>query len=449
MWKVQPNHCKPSLFAAFAVVVLATTAPSLAQFVSGSDGTDGAFNPTASVEVDLSLAASLCDCDGGGVLNDPCRWDCPSPVAGQGVYDAEQWAVVFKFTTIDIPVNVRVTFKNHAKGAPIVWLATGDVSIGGDNGVVSINVSGNVQPFSRYAAPGPGGFAGGAGLTSFFGTFPQEGSAGFGAGGGDRGVATSSGGGGSFGARGDIGSDLPGAAPGRLYSNPSIVPLIGGSGGGGSEQGGGRGDAGGGAILIASSGSMDLGIANAIRANGGFSNTSTAGGSGGAIRLIANTISGAGTLLAVGGVTGTRLGGEGRIRLEAFTIRAEVHAGNPLYTATAPGPVFPPAGTPTLKAVMVDSVPISSDPRAGVQTIDAEVLTNDAVTLHIEATNIAIGTVVDVIVTPAASASFTCQSTPLAGMLSSSTATVQFEPPGCQALPPGTSDIVLRAEPTP
>jgi len=130
-----------------------------------------------------------------------------------------------------------------------------------------------------------------------------------------------------------------------------------------------------------------------------------------------------------------------------------VDAGVPQYTATdppvSPNSVFSPADTPTLRAIMVDSVLISPDPRAGVQTVDAEVLTDNTVTLQIEATNIAIGTVVDVIVTPAASASFTCQSTPLAGMLSSSTATVQFEPPGCQALPPGTSDIVLRAEPTP
>ena len=91
MWKVQTNHFRRSLFAALAVALLATTSPSLAQFVSGSDGSDGAFNPTAAVVVDLSLAASLCDCDGGGVLDDPCRWDCPSPVAGQGVYDAAQW----------------------------------------------------------------------------------------------------------------------------------------------------------------------------------------------------------------------------------------------------------------------------------------------------------------------------------------------------------------------
>ena len=140
---------------------------------------------------------------------------------------------------------------------------------------------------------------------------------------------------------------------------------------------------------------------------------------------------------------GSGNGGLGRIRLEAFTIRAEVGAGNPLYTATDPGSVFPPAGTPTLRAVMVDSVPISPDPRAGVQTVDAEVLTNNTVTLHIEATNIAIGTIVDVRVTPAADASFTVQSTPLTGSLTFSTATAQL------SLPPGTSDIVLRAEPTP
>lgn len=464
MWKVQANHFEQSLFAAFVVVVMATTAPSLAQFDSGSDGSDGALDCTALLAWGCEGSGCGADCSGCSGPS-PCKitidlslassasWNTPSLDPGKGVYDAAKWAVVYKYTTIDIPRGVRIRFRNHPKGAPVVWLAMGDVNFGGGaTAAPNISVDGNVQAESaRFADPGPGGFAGGAGSIT-----PLEGSAGFGPGGGERGEMGSSGGGGSYGLPGVTGHDVDGGggAPGQVYGNSTIVPLIGGSGGAGNALAGpAGGGAGGGAILIASSGSINLGPSSdefAIHANGGGGN---GGGSGGAIRLIANTISGAGQLRALGAVGGGNPGdghgGDGRIRLEAFTIRDEVDASNPLRTSTDPGPVFPPMDTPTLRAVMVDSVPISADPRAGVQTVDAEVLTNNTVTLQIEATNIAIGTVVKVIVTPAVDASFTCQSTPLAGILSSSTATVIFEPPLCQGLPPGLSDIVLRAEPTP
>lgn len=72
---------------------------------SGSDGSDGVFNPLASVQIDLSLAATA-------------TWDTPSPVPGQGVYDPVQWAVVFKYSSITIPNGVSVSFKNHPSGAP-------------------------------------------------------------------------------------------------------------------------------------------------------------------------------------------------------------------------------------------------------------------------------------------------------------------------------------------
>ncbi len=82
-------------------------------FDSGSDGSDGVFNPQTSVVIDLRDAATA-------------TWDTPSPVAGHGVYDASQWAVVFKYTTVDIPAGVVVGFTNHASGAPVVWLASGE-----------------------------------------------------------------------------------------------------------------------------------------------------------------------------------------------------------------------------------------------------------------------------------------------------------------------------------
>ena len=48
----------------------------------GSDGSDGAFNPQSDVTIDLSEASAA-------------SWDRPSPDPGKGVYDADEWAVVF------------------------------------------------------------------------------------------------------------------------------------------------------------------------------------------------------------------------------------------------------------------------------------------------------------------------------------------------------------------
>jgi hypothetical protein len=91
------------------------------------------------------------------------------------VYDPDKWAVVFKYTTIDISVNVY--FSNHPSGAPVVWLASGDVTIEGQ-----VNLDGEYgRPYFDFDRPfaesGPGGFGGG----QCSGTWDQA-SAGFGPG---------------------------------------------------------------------------------------------------------------------------------------------------------------------------------------------------------------------------------------------------------------------------
>ena len=82
------------------VLVMFSIAPAWAQFDSGSDGYDGAFNPTQNIEIDLSLA------DG---------------TPGNGTYDSDHWAVIFNYTSIDVPSGVIVTFSNHPSGAPVMW----------------------------------------------------------------------------------------------------------------------------------------------------------------------------------------------------------------------------------------------------------------------------------------------------------------------------------------
>ncbi len=212
-----------------AVSVLLLASPALAgDFDSGSNGTDDALNcaalmaldpvncpacdETCTVQIDLALAASLCDCDGDPKTPDvPCQSSCPSPVPGQGVYDASEWAVVFNYTTIDIPAGVTVTFHNHPKGAPVVWLASETVIIAGTVSLDGADASVGVG--SSYAMPGPGGFSGGIGRLG--------GSAGFGPGGGAP-NANTFGGGGGYGTAG-VGTG------GAIYGTASIVHLIGGS----------------------------------------------------------------------------------------------------------------------------------------------------------------------------------------------------------------------------
>lgn len=339
-----------------AVMVLGV-APALGQFDSGSDELDGAFNPQADVEIDLGLAKT-------GPLES-------TTSEGNGVYDPGRWVVVFNHTTINIPAGVTVTFKNHPKGAPVVWLASGDVTIAGTVSLDGANGAGA----GLFADPGPGGFSG---------SFHVNGTwiGGFGPGGGPGGL-------GFFGSSGGYGTL---GAGGAIYGNPSVFPLIGGSGGG--NGGGGGGGGGGGAILIASSGNIT--VNGSIQANGGLG-MAGGKGSGGGIRLIANQIAGSGGLEAVGASASAGYG-LGRIRLEAFSTTL---ATIPLPSVGLPGSIFPDATAPTLRVTSVDGKPVPVDPLARVTTDDVSFNSSGPVELEIEAMNVPEGLVVVVRVVPA------------------------------------------------
>lgn len=356
------------------------TASAAAQFVSGSDGSDGFFVPGDPMTVvDLGLAQTG-------------SWDMPGD--GNGVYDPDLWAVVFKYTVINIAGGVTVSFINHPSGAPVVWLVQTGVTIGG-----TVFVAGEVASNQGgYAPAGPGGFAGGA--RALGGLLP---SGGFGPGGGDP--------------------PLDGSYD---YGTPSILPLIGGSGAGASNFY--RGASSGGAILIASSQSINLLSGSAIDANGGTGFCSgvdiTGGASGGAIRLMANEVLGSGSLSAVtpGPNTFCR-GPAGRIRLEAFSLDGYTGGSSPAFAASVPGLVFPPSDAPVLRATMVDDQPVPADPDAGVLTTDV-VAQNDTVIITIEAMNIPPGTPVEVQVRPAHGPAIFVTSPGLAGTFAFSTVDV-------------------------
>lgn len=330
------------LCVAAAVIFALGSVEARAAIDVGSDGSDGALNVTsANLEIDLSLAATG-------------TWTNPSPIAGRGIYDPVQWAVVFKYSSVNIAANRTVTFKNHPTNAPVVWLVQGDVTISG-----AVSVDGKRGHTTSEAAfqsePGPGGFRGGR---TWLSPSLQE-VAGFGPGGGRLGsvVGCLRGFGGSYALSASAAQT---GTAGPTYGNNLIMPLIGGSGAAGIELGTcssfapffGSG-AGGGAILIGSNQAVVLnGTVSARGGNQGGGDVS--GGSGGAIRIVADTVSGTGLLRATGGVSSGigSVGGAGRIRVDANSITL-VDPGNPAYTFGLPGSqamIFPPACRPRCAA---------------------------------------------------------------------------------------------------
>ena len=184
------KHHPLILAAAFFGSILSVSA----DLTIPSDGSDGNFNPATSVQIDLGLAAN-------GAWN--------NPGSGNGVYDTDKWAVVYKFSSVNIPNGVTVSFKNHPSHAPVVWLVQGNVTI---NGIVNIAGQEAATPDPTLGLlpreSGPGGFRGAA-----FG--PSGRGSGYGPGGaGPSGYTTGH------------GQYL------TAYGNPQIIPLIGGSGGG-------------------------------------------------------------------------------------------------------------------------------------------------------------------------------------------------------------------------
>lgn len=319
---------------------------SQASLIIPSDGSDGPFSPVADVEVDLSQAVT-------GL------WDANNNAnAGLGIYDASKWAVVFKFTSVNIPEGVTVTFKNHPTHAPVVWLVSGSVSIEGtlnlDGQPGLIGIDGIINP-----EPGPGGFRGGA-------AGPDGSGAGLGPGGGAvsrSGVYRST------------------------YGNPQILPLIGGSSGGGQNNRT-SGSGAGGAILIAAADTIT--IEGLITAHGGTAAPEHAAdaGSGGAIKLIADQVLGSGTLNALN---------DGRTRIET-PLLATTLTSFPETVAVPPASpptIWPPVNAPTVRIASIDGIAAPLDPQAPLQaSADVVIQNNSPVPIIMETTNFPIEGVV-------------------------------------------------------
>jgi hypothetical protein len=305
-----------------------------------SDGSDGAFNPTSDIVVDLGLAPTG-------------AWDANNAAnAGKGRYDPTKWAVVYKYSSVNIPAGVTVTFKNNASHAPVVWLVSGNVVINGTVSLEGKQLSGDAILALTPPEPGPGGYRGGP-------TGPSGYGGGYGPGG--NGV-------GSY---------------GSTYGNPQILPLVGGSGSGGIY---GPSGAGGGAILIGCAGSVSVG--GVVNANGGSAGSyGGGGGSGGAIKVIAETVSGIGQLKALS----TRPGGDaGRIRIETPNLASTLQI-SPETIAVQPAAtpiIWPADDAPTVRVYSVDGVMAPTDPAAPlVSSADVGIQKNSTVQVILSATN--------------------------------------------------------------
>lgn len=425
--KIQQFRLWPWQRLLWSLIIMLLLVPTLAlsaPFSSGSTGADGVFAPT-----------------GDTVLTVP-----PNGM--------------FNYTTVNIPAGVTVTFARNATNTPITILASGDVTINGTISVngkdgVSVNSPALAVPIGGGGEGGPGGFAGGAGgLNSKFNGGTQL-SYGQGLGpGGNGGNVVGSGCPGSFG--GVANTPFSTCNSGALYGTVTLLPLIGGSGGSGgiasgttsctNDCNGGGGGGGGGAILIASSGAITInGSITAKGGNGGAGGSFPGSpGSGGGIRLIANTIGGTGSILVTGGAGGGAnsgwSGGAGRIRLETNSLSFSGTL-NPSGTISTPGLVnfFP---VPTLSITSIGGVSVTASPRGSFDSPDITLPSSGTFTVSLSASNIPVGTVVNIYQTGRnGSTSGSYNSTPLSGTNASSTATSSIDFNSTMAL-------VLRAETT-
>lgn len=300
------------------IVGIIGAAPATAAIVvPGASGADGALNVASNTVIDLSLAPSG-------------AWDATPPVPGKGIYDPEKWAVVFKYSSVNVAANTTLTFKNNLSFAPVVWLVNGDVTI---SGAVSLNGS---LYGSTFSEPGPGGFHGG-----------RAGMGGLGPGGANLSTTAAA----SYGTKGAGG----GAGAGDPYGNPQLTPLMGGSGGSN------RGSGGGGAILIAATGTITINGSITANAQRGWYVGND--GSGGAIRLVADAITGNGSLRALG----TSNSGKGRIRLEPGTTASPLLSIDPPPSAshpTSPVSLWPGVGASSVRIVSVGGEAVPSDIRS-------------------------------------------------------------------------------------
>lgn len=392
-----------------AIVALSLCMSAAAQVNSGSNGSDGVFNPTTNIVINMA--------------------DHPN-----GIY---------QYTSVNISNGVTVTFNPNANNTPVIWLVQSNCVISGSVSVNGINI--DSFTWGRSGAPGgPGGFGGGHAPfnnNDFAGT-------GFGPGGGKV-IATNGiyfcGGNGSYGQQGgeDQGYQQP---PGNVYGNSFLIPLIGGSGGSGGYSYGywNGGGGGGGAILIAANGVIQ--VDGSISAKGGgalgqsqINEIGGGGGSGGAIRFVSQRLTGHGNLDVSGGnsrlFTGAQVrgstAGSGRIRFDTLDNSFGGSVNGAFTQGYQPIIIQTNGQGAQLTVTSVGGVPVSASPSGQLATPDAVLSAQQSnpVSVVVHCSNIPLNTQITVNVKPANGATVSATGLNSSGTLSSSTATVLITMP--------------------
>lgn len=355
-----------------------------AQVNSGSDGRDGAFNPTTNMVVDMH--------------------DHPN-----GIY---------QYTSVSIPHGVDVTFIPNANNTPVVWLVQSNCSIVG-------NIYLNGQDGNNGGGGGPGGFSGGnGGTTAGNGQGPGGGLVGFG----------SYGGAASYGELGDGGCSSPYHGP--IYGNQYILPLIGGSGGGGTINFPAGGGGGGGAILIATTQGFDLnGNIEAIGKSGAYVQNYSVPfggpGSGGSVRIVSPILSGTGTINVIGGYQCGGGQGRGRVRFDVLVNKFGGSV-NGIFTQGFQPVIIPAAGQGVqLTIATIGGIAVAVNPSGMLVTPDAVIAgqQTNPIPIVVNCSNLPLNTPITVTVKPANGSLVSAIGSNNTGTLASSTATISLNMP--------------------
>lgn len=360
----------------------------------------------ARAQLDICGCADLPESLGAFDTNNPASYPAGSisgsrtlqiPLPADGV-------MVFDSMAVNVRNNegffITVSFIRNNSNTPATILVKGNVTIGGS---ATLSVRGNDGSAGSTGVNGvgglggPGGFRGGDGAYQLV-NFVANGGFGLGPGGG----------------AGGTGSPLNSGIGGNFVGIPELLPLVGGGGGGGgasssnvANASGGGGGGGGGALLIVANGTITVnGTIDADGGNGGNVPDATFasrahGGSGGAIRLVAATINGSGSLFARGGMNpfGSRAG-SGRVRMEAFTNTMSATNTDPIASrSAAPGPIVNPF-TPTLKVVSVGGQIPPTPPQGVFGVVDVILPVPGPTPIVIESNGVTIGTIIRVKVKP-------------------------------------------------